>query len=94
MKLLVMGRAKVTINKKIEIKALLDYGISQRRVTTALGVSKKCVYHMSKKLKNNLNLSHTPGQGHKRVSTAVEDRNLFDYVTKIESNLVKYYHLN
>ena len=68
-----IGRAKVTINKKIEIKALLDYGISQRRVTTALGVWKKCV---SKKFKNNLSLSNTPGQGRKRTSTAIENRNL------------------
>ena len=89
-----MGRAKVTINKKIEIKALLDYGISQRRVTTTLGVSKKCVYNVSKKLKNNLPPSHTPGQGSKRVSTAVEDRNLLSSVRKIELNLVKYYYLS
>ena len=72
-----MGRAKVTINKTIEIKALLDYSISQRRVTTALGVSKKGVYNVSKKLKNNhLPLSNTPGQGRKRAPTAVENRNL------------------
>ena len=38
-----MRPAKVRINKKIEIKALLGHGISQRHVTTALGVSKKCV---------------------------------------------------
>ena len=65
-----IGRAKVTINKKIEIKALLDYGISQRRATTALGVWKKCV---SKEFKNNMPLSNTPGQGRKRTSTAVEN---------------------
>ena len=71
-----MDRTKVTVNKKIETKPLLDYDISQRRVTTALGVSKKCVYNASKKLKNNLPLSHTPGQGCKRASTTVEGRNL------------------
>ena len=31
---------------------------------------------MSKKLKNNLPRLNTPGQGRKRASTAVEDRNL------------------
>ena len=71
-----MGRAKVTINKKIEIKALLDYGVSQHRIATVLGVSKKCVYNVSKKLKNNLLLSNVPGQGRKRASAAVEDRDL------------------
>ena len=74
--MLVMGRAKATINKKISVKALLDYGISQHRVTTDLGVSKKCVYNVSKKLKNNLPLSNRSDQGHKRAPTAVEDRNL------------------
>ena len=38
-----MRRAKVRINTKIEIKALLGHGISQRHVVTALDVSKKCV---------------------------------------------------
>ena len=71
-----VGRAKLTINKKIEIKALLDYGISQHRGATALSISKKCVYNVSKKLKNNLPLSNTSGQGRERASTAVEDRNL------------------
>ena len=70
------GRAKVTINKKVEIKVLLDYDISQCRTATVLGVSKKCVYGVSEELKNNLSLSHTPGQGRKRAPTAVGDRNL------------------
>ena len=38
-----MRRAKVRINTKIEIKALLGHDISQRHVATALDVSKKCV---------------------------------------------------
>ena len=80
-----MGRAKVTINKKIEIKALLGYGISQHRAATALSVSKKCVYNVPKKLKNNLPLSNTPGQGRKRASTAVEDRNLLRLYRKDRS---------
>ena len=85
LKPLVVGRAKLTINKKIEIKALLDYGISQHRVATALSISKKCVYNVSKKLKNNLSLSNTPGQGLKRASTAVEDRNLLRLYRKDRS---------
>ena len=83
-----MGRAKVTINKKIEIKALLDYGISQHRVLLlALGVSKKCVYNVSKKLKHTILplLMNTPGQGRKRASTAVEDRNLLRLCKKDRS---------
>ena len=32
--------------------------------------------NVSKKLKNNLSRLNTPGQGRKRASTAVEDRNL------------------
>ena len=75
-KLLVVSHAKVTVNKKIEIEALLDYSISQRHVATAFGLSKKCVYNVSKKLKNNLLLSNTPGQGCKRALTAVENRKL------------------
>ena len=71
-----MGRAKVTINKKIEIKALLDDGISQRRVAIALGISKKYIYNVSKKFRNSLPLSDATGQDRKRASTAVEDRNL------------------
>ena len=71
-----MGRAKVTINKKIEMKALLDYDVSQRRITTVLSVSKKCVYNVSEKLKNNLSLSNASGQSRRSASTAVEDRNL------------------
>ncbi|CAF1003959.1 unnamed protein product [Rotaria magnacalcarata] len=71
----VTGRAKVPLNKKIEIKALLEFGITQRRIATDLGVSKKCVYNVSKKLKKNLPLSNAPGQGRKKASTPIDDRN-------------------
>ncbi|CAF5160320.1 unnamed protein product, partial [Rotaria magnacalcarata] len=71
-----MGRAKVPLNKKIEIKALLEFVITQRRIATDLGVSKKCVYNVSKKLKKNLPLSNAPGQGRKKASTPIYDRNL------------------
>ena len=80
-----MDRTKVTVNKKIEIKALLDYGFSQCHVTIALGISKKCVYNVSKKLKNNLPLSHTSGRSRKRASTAVEDRNFLRLCKKDRS---------
>ena len=88
-----MDRARVTVNKKVEIKALLDCGMSQRRITTVIDVSKKCVYNASKKLKNNLPLSNTLGQGRKRASTALRIKIYYDYVRKIEPNLMKHYHL-
>ena len=68
-----MSRARVTINKKIETKALLNYDISQCRVAVTLGISTKMC---QTKLKNNLCLSNIPGQCRKRALTAVEDRNL------------------
>ncbi|CAF4596291.1 unnamed protein product [Rotaria socialis] len=37
----VMGRVKVPLNKKIEIKTLLEFGIAQRRIATDLDVLKK-----------------------------------------------------
>ncbi|CAF3005278.1 unnamed protein product [Rotaria sp. Silwood2] len=72
----VMGRAKVPFNKKIKIKALLEFGITQRRIATTLGVSKKCVYNVSKKLKENLPLLNAPGQDRKKAPTPINDRNL------------------
>ena len=71
-----MGRVKVPFNKRIEITALLEFGVTQRRVAAAVVVSKKCVFNVSKKLKNNLPLSNTLGQGRKKASTAIDDRNL------------------
>ena len=47
---LLMGRVKVPFNKKIEIKALLEYGVTQRRVAAAVGVSKKCVKEAQEQL--------------------------------------------
>ena len=44
-----MRRAKVRINTKIEIKALLGHGTSQRHVATALDVFKKNVFKMCQK---------------------------------------------
>ncbi|CAF2046826.1 unnamed protein product [Rotaria magnacalcarata] len=71
-----MGRAKVSLDKKTEITALLEAGFSQRYVANKLGVSKTCVLHVAKKLKEKLPLSHSPGQGRRKASTATDDRNL------------------
>ncbi|CAF4705083.1 unnamed protein product [Rotaria socialis] len=71
-----MGRVKVPLNKKIEIKALLEFGITQRRIATDLGISKNRICNVSKKLKENLLLSNAPCQGPKKASTPIDDRNL------------------
>ncbi|CAF3045078.1 unnamed protein product [Rotaria socialis] len=71
-----MGRVKVPLNKKIEIKTLLEFGITQHRIATDLSVSKKYVYNVSKKFKGNLPLSNAPDQGRKKASTPIDDRKL------------------
>ena len=71
-----MGRAKVSLDKKTEIKALLEAGFSQRYVANKLAVSKTCVLHVAKKLKEKLLLLHSPGQGRRKASTTTDDRNL------------------
>ncbi len=53
-----MGRAKVTLEKKIEVKALLNKGFSQRHIAKTLGVSKTCVYCVAKKLDQQLPLTN------------------------------------
>ncbi|CAF1152813.1 unnamed protein product [Rotaria sordida] len=71
-----MGRVKVSLEKKTEIKALVEAGFTQRDIAEKLGVSKTCVFGVAKKLKRNLPLSNLPGQGRKKASTAIDDRNL------------------
>ena len=71
-----MGRAKVSLDKKIETKALLEARFSQRCVTNKLGVSKKCVLHVAEKLKEELPLSPSPSQGRLKASATTDDRNL------------------
>jgi transposase len=71
-----MGRAKVSSDKKTEIKALVQQGFTQRYIAEELGVSKTCVLGVAQKLKQNLPLSNLPGQGRKKASTATDDRNL------------------
>ena len=46
-----LGRVKVTLMKKIEIKTLLNMGLSERQVARFSGVSKKCVCGDSNKLR-------------------------------------------
>ncbi|CAF4934189.1 unnamed protein product, partial [Rotaria socialis] len=76
-----MGRSKVTADKKIEIKTLLEMGFCQRQVARDLHVSQTCVAHVSKKLKQNLPLSNSIGQGRKKASTQDDDRRL-SYIMK------------
>lgn len=71
-----MGRGKVTLEQKVEIKALLEAGLSQRQAAGVVKVSKKCVSNVAQKLKRNLPLTNTPGQGRKRKSTEADDRAL------------------
>ena len=61
-----MGRVKITLQKKIEIKTLLETGLSQRQAARVSKVSQKCVIGVSKKLKQNLPLSNSVGQGRKK----------------------------
>ncbi|CAF3868291.1 unnamed protein product, partial [Rotaria magnacalcarata] len=44
-----MGHSKVTADKKIEIKTLIEIGFCQRQVARDSNVSQTCVAHMSKK---------------------------------------------
>ena len=70
-------RANISLEKKIEIKALLKAGFSQHYIGKTLSVSKTCVLNATKKLKQNLTLSNSRGQGRKKASTTTtDDRNL------------------
>jgi len=71
-----MGRATVTLDKKIEIKALLRTESSQRQIAQTLGVSKTAVFNVSQKLKENLPLFNVSGQGRKKASTKRDDQRL------------------
>ncbi|CAF4842595.1 unnamed protein product [Rotaria socialis] len=74
-------RSKVTADKKIKIKTLLEIGLCQRQVARDSNVSQTCVAHVSKKLKQNLPLSNSIGQGRKKASTQDNDRQL-SYIMK------------
>ncbi|CAF3380963.1 unnamed protein product [Rotaria sp. Silwood2] len=73
---MIMGRAKVSLEKRTEIKALVEAGFNQRLIAKGVGVSKTCVFGVEQKLKQNLPLLNLPGQGRKKASTATDDRNL------------------
>lgn len=66
----------MTLEKKNESKALLDEGLTQRYISTKLGVSKTCVAGVYSKLKKRIPLDNVAGQGRKRISTPNEDRYL------------------
>ncbi|CAF4587532.1 unnamed protein product, partial [Rotaria socialis] len=70
-----MGRSKVTADKKIEIKTLLEIGFCQRQVARDLHVSQTCIAHVSKKLKHNLPLSNSIGQ---------ENNEPFNFVPRVQ----------
>ena len=77
-----MGRSKITHQKKLEIKALLEVGLSQRQAAQVSNVSQKCVYGVSKKLKQDLPLSNSVGQSRKKVTTPHDDRQLLRIMKK------------
>ena len=72
-----MDRAKISLEKKIEIKASLKAGFSQCYIGKTLSVSKTGVWSVAKKLKQNLLLSNSRAQERKKASTTTtDDRNL------------------
>ena len=64
-----MGRAKISLELKIENKALLQVRFTQRYIGKTLSVSKTCVRNVAKKLKQSLSLSNSRDQGLKKAST-------------------------
>ena len=62
-----MSRAKVSLEKKIETKALFQAGFSQRCIGKKFSVSKTCVWSVAKKLNQNLPLSNSYDQGLKKA---------------------------
>ena len=71
-----MGRAKISLEKKIETKASLQAGFSQRYIGKKLSLSKTWVWSVAKTLNQNLPLSNSCGQERKKVSITTDDRNL------------------
>ena len=66
-----ISRTKISLEMKIEIKALLlKTGFSQRYIGKTLSISKTCVWNMTKKLKPLLN---SCGQGCKKASTTTDE---------------------
>ena len=77
-----MARGKITHQKKIEIKALLEVGLSQRQASRMSNVSQKCVFDVSKKLKQDLPLANSVGQGRRKATTPHVDRQLLRIMKK------------
>jgi transposase len=89
-----MGRAKVSLEKKIEIKALVEAGFSQRGVAKQLGVSKNCVLGIAHKLKKNYRYQIYMVKGGKTYQQQLMIEIYYVYANKIEQNLVRNYQLN
>ena len=81
-----MGRSKVTCETKSAIKTLLKNNLSQRQIARQLNVSQNCVFLVSQKLKANLPLTNSVGQGRKKATTEREDRFL---LKKMKENRTK-----
>ena len=75
--------AKISSEKKIEIKALLQVGLSQRYIGKTLNVSKTCVWSVTKKI---YLFSNSRGQGRKKASTTIDDRNITFMQTRSNEN--------
>lgn len=71
-----MGRKSITMEQKIAIKTLLLEHFSHTEISSSLGVSRKCVYNIAKKVSAGEPLSNKPGQGRSKRTTPVQDRYL------------------
>ena len=71
-----MGRGKVTIQTKVQIKSLFENGFGQREIVRRLNISQKCVFGVVHKVKKNLPIKDLAGQGRKKATTEAEDRYL------------------
>ena len=86
-----MGPEKISLEKKIEIKASLQAGFSQRYIGKTHSVSKTCVWNLAKKLKQNLPLSSSRGQEYQQ-QLMIET--YYVYTNRIKRKLAKNCRLN
>ena len=89
-----MGSEKVSLEKKIEIKTLLQAGFSPRYIGKTFSVSKTCVWSVAKKLKQNLPLSNSPRQGRKRHQQQLMIKSYYVYANMIKRKLTRNCCLN
>ena len=78
----IMGRVKITHQKKVETKALLEVGLSQRQAARVSNMPQKCVFGVSKELKQDLPLSNSVGQGRRKATPPHDDRQLLRIMKK------------